>query len=667
MEKGEEKRVPSDAPKWNAEEKPGRVATWIVRGLLAAFLICVILFLREADRPWKKGVESLEEDRRVAVKHYIISGLWYGGLFNAIAAGTLLLTSPLWLRKDPPQPRRSREGKMELNPGSPNGWLFWAPVLAAVGVAAWMGVPRLSLSLWGDEEHTLRSYIHGRYEKTDQGEFVFDGNDWSRTLWAYTNPNNHILNTVLARLSLGIWKSGWDGEGLPFSEEAIRLPGFVAALGGIIVMALLLRSLGWARAGIVAAWLCALHPWFLRYATEARGYAHMLLLLPAALFFLVRLWKQPSWVGAIGLGICEFLLLWAYPGAFYALVFCNLAFLGALTWRGIRRAEAPWPALRRWAVGSTLGAMAFIWLFAPCLPQLIVYMQGERAQAGVMNLVWAKDYAGLLLTGVRWDYPDPTNPVVVTLKRIAEARPWFGIVQFAAAAALTLGFVRMVIRGGLATGYALAFIASGTFTIWHAVAVNNYLYHWYMIFSLPFALLFMALGIEVAGRLFDTREGRARLGSAMVPALALAYFAAATSPQRTLLRTLPVEQQRESVLKTRPALGFSEESTEAAITVAFARGGSQFMTVPSYDLASDYVHTAEGLREAMARAEKMQKPLYVNMAMPGLGKLIYPEIMELLQDPDVFTLLPPLFGQEDNTTRYVYRYNATAERTTEER
>jgi hypothetical protein len=645
---------PARAPEPISEEPPSKAVLWTVRIVLALILLVLILFLRETDRPWKKGLESLSEAARPGTKHFIVSGLYWAALGNAIVTGVLLLTMPLWLRV-----RKRAESKAD-RPARQAVLRFWIPVALAIVCGAIMGLPRLSLSLWGDEEHTLRTYIMGRFERNDAGEIVEKPNHWQRSLWAYINPNNHILNTVLARLSLGIWRSTWDGQGLPFNETALRLPGFLAALAGIAMLAYLLRSLGFTRAGIVAAWLCALHPWYLRYATECRGYAYMLLLLPASLLCLLLLWKDPQWRWGLLLGLCEFLLLYAYPGALYAVILANAAFLAALLMRG-GKPDPSWamrvmPVARRWLVGSLAGAMVFLQLYAPCIPQLLRYL---KARAGVeqptMGWPWVQDFLSLVLTGTRWSFSQPENSIVVTMADLLQRQGWLWVVLGLAAVAAVLGFVRFIRVGQFATYLAIALAASIAVTFWVAKWGGNFLYYWYLIFALPIVIMFMALGIDQFGGWF-VRRGWKSTGLA-APTVFLVAYAVLTSPQRHVLRVYPVEAQRESVLRTRPTLTLKREDVDSVLTFGMARGGSQMMTVPSYDPGAYYVDDAESLRELMLKADAENKPLFANIAMPALARIAYPEVMNILDNPSVFQLVKFFDGLEDNVTRYIYQYN----------
>ncbi len=52
----------------------------------------------------------------------------------------------------------------------------------------------------------------------------------------------------------------------------MRVPTLLVGMLSVAAVAWLLLECGFPLAGAIAAFLLALHPWHLRYATEARGY-----------------------------------------------------------------------------------------------------------------------------------------------------------------------------------------------------------------------------------------------------------------------------------------------------------------------------------------------------------------------------------------------------------
>jgi hypothetical protein len=118
-------------------------------------------------------------------------------------------------------------------------------------------------------------------------------NHWL-SLFNYTAPNNHLLNTVLIKLVTSIW------GGHP---EIIRLPAFLFSISSIVLTFIVCRCLG--SPGWFATALVACHPYLILFATNARGYSALvfftLLFLLQGIFFLKnRDYWSPRILGLIG-------------------------------------------------------------------------------------------------------------------------------------------------------------------------------------------------------------------------------------------------------------------------------------------------------------------------------------------------------------------------------
>ena len=69
------------------------------------------------------------------------------------------------------------------------------------------------------------------------------------TLWNYSSTTNHVLQSVLARLSHSAWRWFAQPGGLRLSEAAIRLPSYVAGILIVPLLALLMARFGFALGG----------------------------------------------------------------------------------------------------------------------------------------------------------------------------------------------------------------------------------------------------------------------------------------------------------------------------------------------------------------------------------------------------------------------------------
>ena len=76
--------------------------------------------------------------------------------------------------------------------------------------------------------------------------------------------------------------------------------------------------------------LLGIHPWNIRYASEARGYSLLVFLVPVLFVFWRRamITGQWKWWGAFA--VTEFSLIYCYPGAVFVLVVLNLITLALI-------------------------------------------------------------------------------------------------------------------------------------------------------------------------------------------------------------------------------------------------------------------------------------------------------------------------------------------------
>jgi len=108
---------------------------------------------------------------------------------------------------------------------------------------------------------------------------MFASRPFGEALCSYQLPNNHLLNTVLVKLSV-----------MAFGPEpwSLRLPNFIAGIGAMaLVAAIAGRWFG--RAGAVAALAAAaVAPTIVHYSVQARGYTLMIFLCLLSLWSIER-------------------------------------------------------------------------------------------------------------------------------------------------------------------------------------------------------------------------------------------------------------------------------------------------------------------------------------------------------------------------------------------
>jgi hypothetical protein len=123
-------------------------------------------------------------------------------------------------------------------------------------------------------------------------EHFVDG-PWAR-LWSLYDASNHVLYTVLARLSVRIF-------GL--SEFTLRLPSVLAGLILTIALFQTLRSCRSTALRWTVFIALGLHPLLLDFSVVARGYGLSIALLVLAILFTMR--KRPVLAGSLaGLAVC---------------------------------------------------------------------------------------------------------------------------------------------------------------------------------------------------------------------------------------------------------------------------------------------------------------------------------------------------------------------------
>jgi len=127
---------------------------------------------------------------------------------------------------------------------------------------------------------------------------------------------------------------------------------------------------GYARAGLLAVLLLALHPWHIRYSTEARGYTLMLL------FFILTVWAlmagrprdEPLRRHWLLFALASFLAAWSWKLAVIPATGgrCRVPDAAGATALPVRPRRGRWPSSAGWWLGSRPGP-CFVFLVGPGL------------------------------------------------------------------------------------------------------------------------------------------------------------------------------------------------------------------------------------------------------------------------------------------------------------
>jgi 4-amino-4-deoxy-L-arabinose transferase-like glycosyltransferase len=163
-------------------------------------------------------------------------------------------------------------------------WPFLA-LLIGVGIRGYF----LSQPMRGDEAFTFLNFV----------------NKGAAALFDYPLPNNHVLNTLLIKISTVI---------MGVSPATIRFPAFLAGCAIIPLTFFLARAQSSRKsAGFLAALAASVFPYLILYATNARGYSLVIFLTLAIAFVALRYVRNPSSFRIVSLAIFSALGMWTIP------------------------------------------------------------------------------------------------------------------------------------------------------------------------------------------------------------------------------------------------------------------------------------------------------------------------------------------------------------------
>lgn len=250
------------------------------------------------------------------------------------------------------------------------GWLAGITLLA-LALRLW----RLDSDLWLDEIAPLVAY---------------GGLSAAQVLASYLGSNNHLLNTLLVKLSVAaLGEHAW----------SVRLPAVMFGTATVPVFYWIARQLFTRAASLAAALLLAVSYHHIFFSQNARGYtAYIFFSLLSSVLFVeaLRDGRMRSWalyVGAAVLNMASLLI-----GAFVLASHVAASVAVLMTLRRARRSlhAMAWTFA---AVFATAGFLVFQ-LYAMVLPQAYVYMRSVYTQAATGYALASGDFAIELLRGL---------------------------------------------------------------------------------------------------------------------------------------------------------------------------------------------------------------------------------------------------------------------------
>ena len=617
-----------------------------VLGFLA--LLCVVRLF--GDDPWSDGIaERLEEGKHLRPVDYMRTYGWWAALINLAGLALAIGTRRYWLDRRVPELVAALESRAD----PARRRLFALAVLGAMATLAVLGAPRLGHSFWDDEEYSLHHAIHGSYVRKPSGELDFDRARLRDTLWHFHKPSNHVPQSLLSRFSNQIWRGVASPDARFANETATRLPVFMAGLLALAAPAYLLRRLGFASAGVLVAWLLALHPWHLRYSTEARGYALLLLFVPTLLLLLSRAIEHGTTRRWVGYGLAQLVLVWAFPAAVFILLVTNTIAIAWIFWTQRSRAGRV-GQLQGFVMANVLGAMLAVFLMLPNFFQLLAFLDRDDL-ARLDAAKFLTEVLSHLWIGTSWRISVGAERFVDAVDLRAAAPGLFRVLLAVSIAAAALGALRLALGGKRALPIALALLLPAPLTLGFALARETYLNQWYLVFALPSVAVFLTLGLTWPAAWLERRGGAAGPVVALLLGVAfLAPYGWLTHEKRESLRAGPLQPIRESVALTRPVRDPFDPRNRDVVTVSFQAPPLY------YDPLVRVISGPRELRPLMREADERGTTLFVNYGRPRLAERRYGPLIELLGRSDLFTLEAELVGSSPRGVRRVYRYVGTS-------
>lgn len=599
----------------------------VVAGVVALGLAALLAGTSEARAAWSTAEAALEPGEKLKVEPMVATCLWWSGAATAAVALFAALTSFACAR---------RGWVGWVGPGEPGGLLprcppparsFWFGLVAIVLLGLALRLPRMDLSLYNDEAHNYVRLIAGEWKNHGEKDGRFRQPRWAETAFRNSTGNNGFLYSILGRACHDTWKKITGAPDGAVKEWPLRVPPLLAGLATIALAGLTGARLGIPVAGLAMAALFAIHPWHVRYSTEARGYGIMILAVMAGYFFLVAALQSGRWRWWVAHGLCQWIALWANPGSLIAVAIGQGGVaLMLMGWWWVRgRSEAAHHAAR-WAGGGLVAVLLAAFALAPGMIQLREQLQNNPSMVGTIPEAWWRDTLFFLGNGCGWglaNWGNPVNPGSVDSPlRVAGALAFYGLVFAGMGSAW---------RRGAATRVVLVLAALHFFSLvpfyLRSVLSANVLLWWYALPALPGLVVLAGLGL-------GTAAGRARwfTGSA-----ALVFCLSA-------LLTLPVF--------------WEHGKSDGRGLVRLARGGDfpdYDASVITLDLWSDAVtydphaRWADSLgqiAEAGTRADAEGKPFFLYVGHEAKARITHPEIVDYLHHSGRFELVHTAWALE---------------------
>ena len=404
-----------------------------------------------------------------------------------------------------------------------------------------------------------------------------------------------------------------------------------------------MRRLGFSSLPALAAPLfMVLHPWYVRYSTEARSYGLLLLLWPLAVLCLLEVLATRRWPWWLALALTEALLAWSWFNNIYWLAALNIP-LAVAAWqaRGPERIRLLIP----WVASALLTAALFLPFILPGLLQVVAWVNEGRGEAApeYRNRMMA-DALTVLLTGEPWHSADPDNPLCPGRYADAATRPAWLMLVFALPLVLfAAGLIGWKQRGP--RGFLAVLLLPLPLLFVHASVRGSLIMPWYPMPSLEAFAMIAAAGAHHLACL---------LPAVTRPFTTLALATAGTlaaQPAAQMLRSHEVEPNLAATRLTRTTLNpYHPDSGKDSITAALVQPRR------AYDPHIVTAKSPGDLRSLMHRAVLRKVPFFIHLGDAKRARLQLPDAMNVVDNPNLFRPIATLHGLDHAQTRSVWQW-----------
>ena len=460
----------------------------VLCAIAGAFAICLMV----AQKPW---LVAAQVHGKMGTLDYVRIYGWIAGAVSIVLLrGGLAVICPWWSAE---RPTRRESQSSSLGSHSPR-W-FWPLVIVAMAITFFYSLPRMSHGFWDDEELNVRTTLCGKFKLNKKtGEMEFKRFDWLETVYGYSKgPNSHTLFSIVSRACEDTWNSIARPQGFPVVEWPFRVPALVFGVLAVAAMALLLKEFGLPGAGVAAAFLLGVHPWNIRYASEARGYSMMVFLVPVLFVFWRRAmitgqwrWWSTGW-RSFAFSICYF-------GAIFVLIVLNLI-IPVLFAIGPDCAEPRVTRAGIWFCVNLLAAILTLQLMLPLYAQAKLYFDFVSSQGSVSGWSWVRNTVCFMIGGAPWTKSgEPWAGYPEWLARYSENPVLFVLATSLAIALILIGAVHLIRRGWASATFVVVMLVCPPITFVFAYFKRYLLYENYVIYSLPGVVICAATGVTLA-------------------------------------------------------------------------------------------------------------------------------------------------------------------------